>query len=188
MALILKNAKTNNEEVVLHEGKVVGIEYRPGGYCYNYYAIVYHKEEDRIEEIHYERDDYESYNMSWCDGTCKVDATEDVMSAYKARLLRDERHNMAEKLYKEYLDRHDAIKMTRLSFGEYMKLANAYNGDAKFEWIVALLCVKNFRSEFRKKLSEQVRSWLKELTPKFNRPLSPKQLECLRPYTPYRRF
>jgi hypothetical protein len=57
-------------------------------------------------------------------------------------------------------------------------------GFENFQNIAALMSDK-LRSNFRKSLRDQVVAWLKDDAPKYDRPLSPKQMQCIQPYRRY---
>lgn len=73
---------------------------------------------------------------------------------------------------------HEASRLTNAFVGW-----ETYNYHSKnyfaFKAIYNLLKTKKFRSAFRQSLAEQVRSWVKEVDPKYEKPLSPKQLSYL---------
>jgi hypothetical protein len=50
---------------------------------------------------------------------------------------------------------------------------NGYDG------VVRLLKTKKFRSNFRQSMAMQVRAWLADTAPRYNTPLSPKQLRFI---------
>lgn len=66
------------------------------------------------------------------------------------------------------------------------KLNDIYNRDT-VDAILSLLSVKRFRSEFRKRLAEQVRAWLRGEY-EYRYPLSRHQLETLTRYISYHRW
>lgn len=75
----------------------------------------------------------------------------------------------------------------RLRQVEFARFRNDEKGAEALYLLEQLLGTKNFRSSFRKSLADQVRAWVREESPKFRVPLSPKQMASLSQYTPYRR-
>ena len=75
------------------------------------------------------------------------------------------------------------------TYHEAIKLTNAFPNWRIYKWqnldyfefkaVFDLLKTKNFRSNFRKSLADQVRNWLKESEPRFHKPLSQKQLSFI---------
>lgn len=65
------------------------------------------------------------------------------------------------------------------TYHEAWKIRYTYGKDEEFEAVCKLLRVKNFRSNFRKSLAEQIRAWLKDPSPKYEKPLSPKQMSYI---------
>lgn len=73
---------------------------------------------------------------------------------------------------------HEAARLTK-AFPMW-EVYNYKNLDwFEFDAIYKLLKTKNFRSSFRKSLADQVRVWVKEETPKYAKPLSPRQLSTI---------
>jgi len=95
------------------------------------------------------------------------------------------------KVWKTEQDRQRAIRMRWHQRGRDIELAAELQiprsqlrkikrvGQDRFTVIRSILKVKNFRSEFRRSLNEQIRKWLEEEKPKFPSPLSRRQWECL---------
>lgn len=72
-----------------------------------------------------------------------------------------------------------ANELSLATYHEAYKLRGAYYKEEEFEAVCNLLRVKKFRSNFRKSLSEQVRDWIKDPSPKYEKPLSPKQISYI---------
>lgn len=102
-----------------------------------------------------------------CDTPHEVRALYDRVVLVRGRLAhRKEMKRMAEDLgLNNY---HEASRLLR-AFPDW---ADRFDLRA----ISRLLKTKKFRSPFRESLAKQVREWVKEKTPKYAKPLSPKQL------------
>ena len=107
-----------------------------------------------------------------------VDATDEVKEAYSAwKAENDRRKRVMNKLNARRELRHKAASWG-VSVKEVKKLTYAVPRDT-LEGFDRLLRTKAFRSKFRESLAKQVRAWITEETPKFPRPLSPKQMSYL---------
>ena len=136
-----------------------------------YYALVYDKDQDSFIKVDYYSDAFAG------GGHANVDATQDVIDLYRERAQAAAKKLDYETASKLHQYRLDFCHYTGTTFVEANRLFNAY-GKVSDELVVIgkLLHTKTFKNEFRKKMAEQVRSWLHEETPKFKTPLSVNQL------------
>lgn len=106
------------------------------------------------------------------------DATPEVMAEYKAWAA--EKARRASIKAKWSLRRADTKLATELglqSRADLRRLRTALGNADTFKAVCKLLRTRKFRSEFRSKLCQQVRSWLSDPAPKYPTPLSTKQLQ-----------
>ncbi len=132
-----------------------------------------------------------------------VDATPEVRSAYKICLEKAARRDAILKKWEtrisdsklaetlELGSRKNAKKF-REAFGGYRVVWDK-NGKLIFHWsryfdsqrqsvfisACKLLNTKKFKSAFRESLANQIRTWVMDPAPKYDRPLSPKQMEYI---------
>jgi hypothetical protein len=114
---------------------------------------------------------------SYANGS-NIDAIREVEEAYENHVDRVTRHRHAQARWNERNRRWTAIREAGITMGQYKRLKNVYGGSNDMGRIMKLLRTK-VRSGFKKSLVAQIRGWLDAPTPKYNTPLSPKQLEYL---------
>lgn len=99
-------------------------------------------------------------------------APDDVMALFKrVNGIRARWHKRSE-------DIKEARRLGLEHYSYVHKLRYALN-EREFDAVLPLLKAKSFRSAFRASLAEQVRGWLKDPNPKFQKPLSRKQFGLL---------
>jgi hypothetical protein len=108
----------------------------------------------------------------------RPDATPDVIEAYEAWKKANDRRRRI--LYRWKLREADikTAATCRITRKDLRKL-RATVGDDALPAFIALLKVKNYRSKFRKSVAGQVRAWLDNENPNYNRPLSYKQMKAI---------
>lgn len=103
------------------------------------------------------------------------DATPEVIAEYQAWQKNHERRTMICKRLAFRKQMQDLkVELSLSSRAQAQKLYRALNG-GEMDAIKKLLKTKNFRSEFRKSLAEQVRKWIEDPQPTHMKPLSPRQ-------------
>lgn len=155
-------------------GKVVALRERNGYDDSDFYAT-YLGEDGGFHETQY------ATTRGWTyPNGASVDATPEIHAAYRRHLDGIERRRREESARIQAAKDAAAMSKARLSAAEFSDLAAAYQGRT-LESVLALLTVRNFRSEFRKSLAAQLRQWL--ATPAEQRdhptPLSRRQLEAV---------
>lgn len=143
------------------------------------YAVVYDIITDQVSE-HLVRLGYDGV-----ENMCEVDASPALIQKYIEHCVREQRKDKMNMLIQEHTDMWNEIHKMNITLGEYKKLQHF--GSTTYEILSNLLSTKKFRSQFRANLAQQVRDWLKEEKPKFNCPLSPRQLECADNRRPWQR-
>lgn len=101
---------------------------------------------------------------------CEIDITEE-----NKKLL--DRYYYRKAVESKWFKRHLLIKDARamqITYHEAKKLNEVLNTD-QYTAVYMLLKTKRFRSVFRQSLANQVREWLKDDYPRFEKPLSEKQ-------------
>ena len=139
-------------------------------WSYCTYAVVYDIIQDRVKEICVHCDFDGGYS------TAEVDASPELMEKYVAHCVREERHQKAVHLVHKHNERLLQAHHMGVTLSQYKRLKEL--GSDSYDILYTLLGTKNFRSEFRAKLAEQVRNWLNDPEPKYRSPLSPKQMAC----------
>ncbi len=141
----------------------------------DFYMMVWNSETKAPQEICFASTRGWSYP---CLGSA-VDATPEVFAAYEAwKVVATRKRTIENKLSRRNRAKQIAKDCRLPTYHHVEKLYNALPGE-KFERAIELLKVKKFRSAFRASMAGQIRAWVIDPTPKFPRPLSPKQLECL---------
>ena len=167
--------------VECYVGKVVAVkpcnlafhdDYRPG-------ADITVFDNGEIKRLHIS---YEDPKQS-----AKVDADEATMTAYKNLIAYNVRKN---EIKIKLQSRKDFMKDAKVAGVTYHKMKKLHDvlGDEKYGEAVKM--VKSFlnermRSEFRKSLASSIYHWLIDPNPKYNSPLSNKQLQYLIPFKRY---
>ena len=143
----------------------------------DYYALVYDKEKDSFYEVEY------ATTRFACSSYAVVDATPEIVELYRTRAKQAAFRSRVHTAWEFHQYRLDFLKFANVSFKEANKLFNAYGEISEnLVRVGKLLHTKNFRSDFRKNMAEQVRAWLKDENPKYKTPLSPRQLDyCCNP-------
>lgn len=150
-----------------YRGQVVD-KYEHNGYHDSYfYAVIYVAETDQSFDEEYGATAYAG------GGRAYIDATPEHKALYADYLRRKEIEAMHKQIESVYEEGVSAIFCARL-----WKRLRKYR---YFDACVALLETKNFRSEFRKSLRDQLERWLLDEQPKFCVPFSDGQADFLRP-------
>lgn len=140
-----------------HEGLCLSERERNGYHDSDFYMTVWNPEEKKAEEIMF------ATTRGWC-YPCfgsAVDATDEVRAEYNEwKAEQDRRYRIAAKWRerKEMNELRDEMQLN--SRAEVWKLRKAVGLDALKGPYRSLLRVKNFRSNFRKSLNNQVREWI----------------------------
>lgn len=138
-----------------------------------FYAFVYDKDQDNFIKVDYDSDAFAG------GGSAEVDATQEVIDLYRARSQAAIAKLNYETACKLHQYRLDFCHYAGVTFSEANRLFNSCGKTTDTIVIIGkLLHTKTFKSDFRKKMAEQVRAWLHEDTPKFKTPLSINQLQC----------
>lgn len=145
-------------------GRVISLREANGYHDSDFYAT-YMRDDGTITEFQYAT----TRGWTYANGAM-VDATDEVVKGYEDIVA--VRREQAAAAREEMLNR-EASKCN-LTREQYDRLRSVYNGDT-LRAVVKLLS-SNLRSPFRIKLAHQVRAWLDEESPKYNTPLSAKQL------------
>ena len=184
------NEETKKPEVkgVEYEGLVVKTTWESAWHCSIRVAVIYDPETDMVKNVPYRWDDMD-YGTSGYLNEVIVDASEEVMRGYLDHMERERRHNEAVKRWQYHNDLVFMAHNMNLSLKDTKTLINIYEkGSVEMDSVYTLLKTKKFRNEFREKLANQVREWLASTIRKFPSPLSPRQLECIRPFNAWRRY
>lgn len=141
----------------------------------DFYALVFVPETEEFREVCYDTTRFAASNMS-----ANVDATAETIAAYrKFRQRKLDEAKLSAALY-DHAKRIELKRAMGITFKQMGRILSVLSPrSAMFDVIVALLSVKNFRSEFRKGMAEQVRAWLDDPSPKYCHPLSERQYQCL---------
>lgn len=171
MAIIDYN-KDTNERIKTYKGCVIALREHNGYDDSDFFAEVYDESTGTFKEICYASTRY------YCTATATVDATEEVKAKYRDLCKALDRDCLRHKAKELWAYRHALRNAVGITFKQLNRLFNAYGRESDaFYGIIVLLKTNKFRSEFRKKLAGQVRTWLDEEHPKYNSPLSRKQIE-----------
>ena len=141
--------------------------YSEGSYRGQYLiAVLFDPETRKISRL--------EYGSAYCPFREKLPerAPEDVMALFKRV------NGVRARWYKRAKDIEEARRLGLEHYSYVHKLRYALN-EREFEAVLMLLKAKSFRSAFRASLAEQVRGWLKDPNPKFQKPLSRKQFGLL---------
>lgn len=181
---VVKEANHNSHnayDVEIFKGKVVKTEsvnlgwfddYRPG-----LKAVAF---EDGIIKSACVSTEYVPY-------TCEKDADDATINAYNAKIKYNKRKAYIQKRLddrKAFMELGNEIGFT---YHDMKKLKDVVGDDYYYEAFALLKSFKNetLRSQFRKSLAAQIYNWMTDPAPQYSTPLSPKQLQFLKPYKPY---
>lgn len=150
-----------------HSGQVVDMYEHNGCHDSYFYAVIYLADEDRMIEHEYAATAYAGGGHAYVDATPEHKA---LYADYLRRKAIETQHKQIESVYEQGVS---AIFCARLwkRLGKYQY----------FDACLNLLKTKNFRSEFRKSLRNQLEQWLLDDQPKFSVPFSDRQSSFLRP-------
>lgn len=128
----------------------------------------------------------------------KPDATPEIREKYAAWLAKVEAEEKERKLREYRVKMWETLRRFRRMEGEVailygvpkgsiIRLRKGYGGlmimgcrkDGDYEAVLNLLISKRIRSNFKLNLRRQVVEWLKNPEPDYNRPLSPRQMDCI---------
>lgn len=176
MAITFNTDRENTNKTTAFTGMVVHVGWEDvrvmsDVWAIEHYAITYDVANDKIEK-HWQ----EGFNWK-----AEEDASPEVMQAYKDRLERDRRHKEAVRKWNEHNARLEQCHLLRITQKEWFKLNRIYEGDV-FDGCYDLLKVKKFKNSFREAMATQLREWLANPEPKYKRPFSPRQEECILPW------
>ena len=162
---------SNNETNTLYAGMVVekgmaDLQIMSDVWEYTPYGIVYDVITDTHKRVY---------------GKAEVDASPELIALYEKCVTREQRHRKACSLWGEHNRKIEMAHRTGLTLKEYKKLCLTYGGKV-LDGCIELLSVKNFKSQFRASLANQLREWLANPAPKYRMPFSRRQEECVRPY------
>lgn len=136
----------------------------------DFYMTVWNPERGMPEEIFF------ATTRGWtypCYGS-RADATAEIIAAYETwKAERIRRNKILARWHARQMRRLNAAKCG-ITTTQYDRLMCCYSGDTLAR--VFKLLTTNLRSSFRIKLATQIREWLSDPAPKYNTPLSAKQL------------
>ena len=186
----------NNNAESFPEGAFCSLAYRPNGV--DTFAVVLAEKFKGLCVMDFERnyyDDSDFFMVVWdpvekrafnymfattrgwsypCYGSY-ADAPPEIVAEYTAWKAYEARKYAVMRKRETRKEEWKQARELNLSWKEFRKLSFLEMKPA----LVPLLKTKNFRSEFRKNLAQQVRNWLKDDNPKFKFPLSARQVQCL---------
>ena len=110
-----------------------------------------------------------------------VDVSPALLALYVKFIENERRHKQAVCLWNEHNQNITAANTLRIKLHELKKLRRTYSGRI-YDGCWDLLKTKKFRSKFRESLATQLREWLSNPAPKYNKPFSWRQEECVQPY------
>jgi hypothetical protein len=150
-------------------------DYEINGYSdSDFRMIVWNPELEKAEDICFASTrgwSYPSYGS-------KTDASPEIIAKYEAWKKKESRIEKAHKLMSIRKRLKRDAQDARIEFMQAKKLSVVLG--QKYEPVIKLLKTKNFRSQFRQSLNNQVREWLNNPeNRKFPYPLSSKQLDYL---------
>lgn len=149
----------------------------------DFFMIVWDPEAHCTKEIMFASTRFWSYPCM----ASHPDATPEVKVEFTAWRIEQDRRN---DILRRWGDRRRRINMandlgiTRSDLKRLMTIYHRQSLETKrnpddFDLIVTLLKTKNFRSNFRKSLADQIRKWLKTPDSSYGKPLSQKQMASL---------
>lgn len=158
-----------------HIGQIVS-KYEHNGYDdSDFYYIWFDKETGKCGECKYDSTRYgeHPYDLT-------IDADEETIKAWCKWRENNVRKYKLPIVIDQYNRRHQVLSDMGIGMKEFHKLLKAYRVDSdEFDAIYTLLSTKKFNSEMRKSFNDQVRSWLADENPKYEKPLSYRQIECI---------
>lgn len=137
----------------------------------DFYMTVWNPELRRTEEILF------ATTRGWtypCYGS-SADASPEVRAEYDAWVLENQRRAKILARWNHRKLRRQCAKACGLTTMQYDRVMNCYPSAEIRQRIFKLLSTE-LRSNFRIKLATQIRAWLDDVAPKYNTPLSAKQL------------
>lgn len=149
-------------------------------YDSDFYAVVWSEEDQEPIRII-----YDTTRFSFCaPNGAKADATPEVIEKLKNWIAQEKR---IKRIKEKWADRERIINLANLTGTTRKKIKKLEKSLTVFDFnnIINLLksAHKNrLRSEFRKQIAQQVYKWLDEENPKYNTPLSNRQLNAIAPY------
>lgn len=156
------------------DGKTLEIREENGADDSDFYAT-YRDDSGQFREICY------GSTRSWTyPNYARVDADDTLQIEYLAWLRANERKRKAMALRSYRRERRGMLEKAGITFQHWLRLR-----DSLGQRDAAKLCLimgKSLRSPFRRSCIEQVRGWLATATPKYDKPLSKRQLDRLLAY------
>ena len=157
-----------------YENRVLSLGEHNGYHDSDFYAMVWDDETESVKKVVF------ASTRGWCYPCypAEVDAPEDIRKKAEEYTRKQNRHYKAYCLWE---DRKEDIKLARTMQLKHYNLVRKLKKASvdRFDSIFSLLKVKKFRSEFRKSMAQQVRSWVNDPAPKYDSPLSWKQWKYL---------
>lgn len=104
-----------------------------------------------------------------------------IRESYKGYLRAIDRKNQANILKSLRLNQISIANATNINYFAIKELYKAYSGDKDIlNPIISILLTKKFRSTFRESIANQLKNWLcNKESRRYDKPLSPKQLESI---------
>lgn len=159
-------------------GSVIRQYERNGYHDSDFYLVVYSAHTNTLYEWEYTSTRFGGSGIFGLGVRYQVDATPEVRETASAIRVAEAQ--------REEQERREADVEVMVALGanpESAKLfvdkLSKFRGTPKYNGVHKLLCVKKFRSEFRKSLRDQVEAWLRDPNPTYDFPLSPKQTSYL---------
>jgi hypothetical protein len=159
---------TEDEGLCLHEYEVNGYDDS------DFYMVVWDEEQCKPINKMFATTRGWSYP---CYGS-SADATDEVRAKYDEWKKENERRKRIVNKWNRRSKLIETANRWRMSRKEATRVLNAISKSDR-EAMDALLRVRNFRSNFRRNLAEQVRGWAREENPRYATPLSKKQMQYL---------
>lgn len=151
-------------------GRVVSLREMNGYHDSDFYAT--YQSDHGFNEIEYAT----TRGWTYANGA-SIDATPEVAERYTNMLARAAHRSWVIGRWMRRNRRRDALAAAKISLRQYNRLRHAV-GNTEADALVKLLS-QNLRNKFRISCAEQVRGWLNTDTPKYNTPLSRKQLDYI---------
>lgn len=141
------------------------------GYQDSDFSVVYQTDSGFIVTRNY------GTTRAWCyNNNAYVDATKEMYVEWEAQQAKEREYLRKEREAFRLEELTKLAAETNTTVEGLRRLENALGTGDGYRSILVLLRTKRFRSEFRSKLCAQVRVWMDEENPKYNYPLSAKQM------------
>lgn len=163
--------------VTYAEGCVITDGERNGYDDSDFYLLILHQNDaglDIVGKFFYASTRYGGQGIYGTMIEYSIDATDETL---ERRRLAEERivQEMKDAGVADMISKGAPADVARL----FVDKLGRYNDQARYWDVRQLLCVKKFRSEFRKSMREQVELWLRDPNPTYVWPLSPRQTTAI---------